>query len=57
MTVMTLEAPSVFVLTPKTTTSEDEITPFSQILSKVGEPPCRTRCVQQQRKQQKRRFW
>ena len=30
MTVMTLEAPSLFVLTPKTTTSEHEITPFSQ---------------------------
>ncbi len=30
MTVMTLEAPSVFVLTPKSTTSEHEKTPFVQ---------------------------
>ena len=30
MTAMTLEAPSVFVLTPKTTTSEHEKTPFTQ---------------------------
>ena len=30
MTVMTLEAPSVFVLTPKTTASEHEKTPLSQ---------------------------
>ena len=28
MTTMTLEAPSVFVLTPKSTTSEHEKTPF-----------------------------
>ena len=30
MTVMTLEAPSIFVLTPKATTSEREKTTFSQ---------------------------